>query len=107
ALQLSFRINQQKLAATQELDGRYPLATNADHLEANEALTVFKGQDGVEKRFRTIKGPLLVRPIFVRSDQRIEADTHRVQVLAEGLRPARVNPLIRYNPLPSCWVLPL
>lgn len=72
ALQLSFRINQQKLAATQELDGRYPLATNADHLEANEALTVFKGQDGVGKRFRTIKGPLLVRPIFVRSDQRIE-----------------------------------
>ena len=32
-----------------------------------------KGQDGVEKRFRTIKGPLLVRPIFVRSDQRIES----------------------------------
>ena len=72
-LQLSFHINRQKLAAAQELDGRYPLATNAAHLEANEALTVFKGQDGVEKRFRTVKGPLLVRPLFVRSDQRIES----------------------------------
>jgi hypothetical protein len=26
----------------------------------------------VEKRFRTLKGPLLVHPLFVRSDQRIE-----------------------------------
>ena len=73
ALQLRFHINRQKLAAAQALDGRYPLATNAAHLEANEALTVFKGQDGVEKRFRTVKGPLLVRPLFVRSDQRIES----------------------------------
>ena len=59
-----------KLAADQELDGRYPLATNAAYLETNEALTAFKGQDGVEKRFRTVKGPLLVRPLFVRSDQK-------------------------------------
>lgn len=72
ALHLTFRINRPKLAAAQKLDGRYPLATNAHHLTANETLTLFKGQDGVEKRFRTIKGPLLVQPLFVRSDQRIE-----------------------------------
>lgn len=72
ALSLTFRINRQKLAAAQALDGRYPLATNASHLSANEALTLFKGQDGIEKRFHTVKGPLLVQPLFVRSDQRIE-----------------------------------
>jgi transposase len=72
ALHLTFRINRQKLVAAQQRDGRYPLATNAGHLETNEALTLFKGQDGAEKRFRTVKGPLLVQPLFVRSDQRIE-----------------------------------
>lgn len=71
-LELTFRINRQRLAAAQALDGRYALATNAHHLEANETLTLFKGQDGVEKRFRVVKGPLLVRPLFVRTDQRIE-----------------------------------
>ena len=71
-LQFNFRINRVQLAAAQALDGRYVLATNAAHLDADQVLTLFKGQDGVEKRFRTVKGPLLVRPLFVRSDQRIE-----------------------------------
>jgi len=72
AMTLRFRLNPQRLQAAQALDGRYLLATNADHLNAHQTLTLFKGQDGVEKRFRTVKGPLRVRPLFVRSDQRIE-----------------------------------
>jgi hypothetical protein len=60
------------LAEAQALDGRYLLATNAAHLDANQALTLFKGQDRVEKCFRTAKGPLQLHPLFVRSDQRIE-----------------------------------
>jgi transposase len=72
ALTLRFRINRQRLAGAQVLDGRYALATNATHLRANQALIWFKGQDGVEKRFGTVKGPLLVHPLFVRTDQRIE-----------------------------------
>lgn len=72
ALTLTFRINRQRLTDVQALDGRYALATNASHLEASQALALFKGQDGVEKRYRAVKGPLLVRPLFVRSDQRIE-----------------------------------
>lgn len=72
ALTLHFHLNQQRLQDVQALDGRYLLATNAKDLDADRALSLFKGQDGVEKRFRTVKGPLLVRPLFVRSDQRIE-----------------------------------
>jgi len=71
-LQLTFRINRQRLAAAQALDGRYALATNATHLDADQALTLFKGQDGVEKRIRDVKGPLVVHPLFVRTDRRIE-----------------------------------
>ncbi|MBD3251752.1 IS1634 family transposase [Candidatus Uhrbacteria bacterium] len=72
ALQLFFHINHDRLARAQMLDGRYALATNAEHLDASTALTLFKGQDGVEKRFRHTKGPLQVRPLFVRSDARLE-----------------------------------
>lgn len=72
ALVLTFRINRQRLAEAQALDGRYALATNAGHLDADETQTLFKGQDGVEKRFRVVKGPLLVHPLFVRTDRRIE-----------------------------------
>jgi transposase len=72
ALALTFRIDRARLADAQVLDGRYALATNASLLDAHQALRLFKGQDGVEKRFRVVKGPLLVRPLFVHSDQRVE-----------------------------------
>jgi len=72
SLTLTFRVNRAHLAAAQALDGRYLLATNADHLSADETLTLFKGQDGVEKRFRGVKGPLAVHPLFVHQDRRIE-----------------------------------
>jgi transposase len=71
-LALRFAINRSTLAAAQAMDGRYALATNGASLSADETLTLFKGQDRVEKRFRAVKGPLLVHPLFVRSEQRIE-----------------------------------
>jgi hypothetical protein len=71
-LRLKFHIDRDKLAAVQALDGRYALGTNAEHLSANDALTLFKGQDDAEKQFRTMKGPLAVRPTFLHNDQRIE-----------------------------------
>jgi transposase len=71
-LGLHFALNRERLTAAQALDGRYALATNGEHLSAEQALTLFKGQDGVEKCFRSVKGPLVVHPLFVRSDQRIE-----------------------------------
>jgi len=71
-LSLKFRIDRDRLAAAQALDGRYALGTNARHLAADEALTTFKAQDDAEKQFGTVKGPLAVRPVFLHTDQRIE-----------------------------------
>jgi transposase len=71
-LRLKFHIDRDKLTAVQVLDGRYALATNAEHLTANEALTLFKGQDDAEKQFQAVKGPLAVRPTFLHNDERIE-----------------------------------
>jgi transposase len=67
-----FAVNPRRLVAARKSDGRYLLATNAKHLDAHQTLTIYKGQDGIEKRFRTVKGPLTVHPLFVHSDERIE-----------------------------------
>ena len=71
-LSLKFHLDRDRLAAVQMLDGRYALGTNADHLSADQALRLFKGQDDAEKQFQALKSPLAVRPVFLHSDQRIE-----------------------------------
>jgi len=71
-LHLKFRIQRERLAAAQALDGRYALGTNAPHLSADEALAIFKAQDDAEKQFHAMKGPLAVRPVFLHTDERIE-----------------------------------
>jgi len=72
ALHFQFHLDRDRLAREQVLDGRYPLGTNAAQLSADEALTLFKGQDQAEKQFRTVKGPLAIRPVFLHTDERIE-----------------------------------
>ena len=71
-LGLKFQINRERLAAARALEGKYVLATNAPHPSADDVLRIYKGQDKVEKANRTVKGPLLVRPVFLRTDERIE-----------------------------------
>lgn len=69
---LAFHVDRAALVQAQALDGKYLLGTNASHLSADEALTWFKAQDGVEKQNRTLKGPLQVQPLYLHTDERIE-----------------------------------
>ena len=71
-LALAFHVDRVALSQTQALDGKYLLGTNAPQLSAEEALTWFKAQDGVEKQNRTLKGPLQVQPLYLHTDARIE-----------------------------------
>lgn len=48
-LGLKFWINREWLAAAQALEGKYILATSAEHLSTDDMLRVYKGQDKVEK----------------------------------------------------------
>jgi transposase len=72
-LALTFRMDRAAVAQAQTLDGKYLLGTNAAHLSANQALSYFKAQDGIEKRNADLKGPLQVQPLYLHSDQRIES----------------------------------
>jgi transposase len=56
-------------------DGWYALLTNLDPAAADpaEILRRYKGQNTVEQRYATIKGPLAVAPIFLQTNKRITA----------------------------------
>jgi hypothetical protein len=59
------------LAAAAALDGRYVLGTNDPTLTPDEQLATSKRRDVPEKRYALLKGPLAVRPVFVRKQERI------------------------------------
>ncbi len=71
-LALDFSVNAERLALAKERDGRYMLGTNRP-LSEEEMLSHFKRQDRIEKRIRTIKGPIRVRPMFLHKQERIES----------------------------------
>jgi transposase len=72
-LSLTYGLNSGKLAQAQALDGRYLLGTNDFDLSAIQMLQHFKGQEIVERRFKTVKGPIQVRPMFLHKEERIES----------------------------------
>ena len=71
-LKLTYQIDQEKLAQAEAVDGRYLLGTNDDSLSALEMLMHFKGQEIVERRFKVVKGPVQIRPIFLHKSERVE-----------------------------------
>ena len=72
---LAWRFDPAALAAEQATDGWYALLTNLNPTQANaaEVLARYKGQEVVERRYGTFKGPLAVAPMFLQSNRRIQA----------------------------------
>ena len=72
---LAWRFDPDALAAEQATDGWYALLTNLNPTQANaaEVLARYKGQEVVERRYGTFKGPLAVAPMFLQSNRRIQA----------------------------------
>jgi transposase len=56
-----------------QTDGRYLLVTNDWGLSPQRMIELYHAKDGVEKCFRVSKQVLRVRPLYVHSDERIQA----------------------------------
>lgn len=71
---LAWWFDQDALDTKTATDGWYALLTNlpADTGPA-EVLTRYKGQEAVERRYSTVKGPLAVAPMFLKNNRRITA----------------------------------
>jgi Domain of unknown function (DUF4277) len=72
---LAWSFDQDALAAEQATDGWYGLLTNLaiQQADAAEVLARYKGQEAVERRYGTFKGPLGVAPMFLKTNRRIAA----------------------------------
>lgn len=71
----AWHFDQAAINAEAATDGWYALLTNLDPADADpaEVLRRYKGQNTVEQRYSTIKGPLAVAPIFLQTNRRITA----------------------------------
>jgi transposase len=71
---LDWHFDDDALAADAATDGWYCLLTNLDPtVTPAEILTRYKGQEVVERRYSSFKGPLAVAPVFLQNNSRIEA----------------------------------
>jgi transposase len=71
----AFRRKHEQIAAEAALDGIYVLRTSvaAAELQAPEVVRAYKQLKEVERAFRTLKGPLELRPIHHRLEARVRA----------------------------------
>jgi transposase len=70
---LEWYLDVNALETAQRPDGRYLLVTNDFNLSYPQMLALYRKKDAVEKRFEVCKQDLKVRPLFVHSDERIQA----------------------------------
>jgi transposase len=73
SVDLRWWIDREALQQAMRSDGRYLLVTNDRTLTPERMLQLYRTKDGLEKRLEVSKQDLRVRPIYVHSDERIEA----------------------------------
>jgi len=73
--QVMIQRNETAITAAERLDGRYMLVSNDRDLTADQLLAAYKRQHAIESRFSDYKGPIEVRPVFLKSNRRIAALT--------------------------------
>jgi transposase len=66
-------INQAKVKQEEKLDGKYLLSTSDQHLSTEDIALGYKQLLEVERSFRTLKGPLSLRPVYHSKDDRIRS----------------------------------
>jgi transposase len=72
-LDLTWKLNAQKLQRLKQLEGVYVLKTNlpVKRCPTAKALPTYKEQSQVERRFHHFKGPLAVAPMFLQKPERM------------------------------------
>lgn len=72
-LHMTVQRDEAQLEEAARLDGKFVLATSRLSLDPWETLHTYRAKDGVEKSFQVFKGPIRVRPIWHRKDNRVQA----------------------------------
>ena len=72
-LELGWKVDSAAWHLAGKADGRYLLVTNDPKLSYREMLSLYRQKDAVEKRFKVGKQEIKLRPLYVHSDERIQA----------------------------------
>ena len=70
---LSYHIDDARVAVDARSDGIFPLVTNVTDFSALELLHAYKRQPAIEKRFSQLKTDFEVAPVYLKSVHRIQA----------------------------------
>lgn len=70
---LTFRIDEARVAEDAKSDGVFPLTTNVAELSELELLKIYKRQPTIEKRFSQLKTDFEVAPVYLKAVHRIQA----------------------------------
>ncbi len=70
---LSYRIDEARVAADARSDGIFPLVTNVAEFSELELLQAYKRQPAIEKRFSQLKTDFEVAPVYLKAVHRIQA----------------------------------
>ena len=70
---LSYRIDEARVAIETRSDGIFPLVTNVTELNALELLQAYKRQPVIEKRFSQMKTDFEVAPVYLKAVHRIQS----------------------------------
>jgi transposase len=73
SVQLRWQVDREALLAEMRHDGRYLLATNDASLTPSQMLALYRSKDASEKCFTVCKQDLRVSPLYLHTDERIEA----------------------------------
>ncbi|WP_373435817.1 IS1634 family transposase [Metamycoplasma equirhinis] len=65
-------MNNEKIEEDSKYDGYYVYETSRIDLKASEIVDIYKKQWQIEENFRTLKGCLELRPVFVYTDNHIK-----------------------------------
>jgi len=71
--ELSYRIDEARVAEDAKSDGIFPLVTNVAEFSPRELLQAYKRQPTIEKRFSQLKTDFEVAPVYLKSVHRIQA----------------------------------
>ncbi len=105
---LTYRIDDARVAADATGDGIFPLVTNVVDLDELELLKTYKRQPVIEKRFSQLKTDFEVAPVYLKSVHRIQAllCVYFFALLAEALLERQLRQAMRRDEIETLPIYP-
>jgi transposase len=106
--EISWSIDEAKVAYDRKTDGMYPLLTNDRTLTPAQVLKAHKGQPAIERRFQQMKSVHEIAPVFLKNEGRIEAlfFLYAVALLVQGLLEREIRAAMKREGVESLPLYP-